>query len=159
MTPRDGTPLPAFQPDIFFLARTEGRGVVRDLTGRVVDRCTITTVGVWDHDYGALKFDEVYAYDSGLSDTLAWTFAPDAQGRMSASEATITAPVRGWSDGQDYRLRFRRRGGPRAEKLTLTYNVRFTLLEPELALKRARISLLGVPLAELTAFHRRADGV
>ncbi len=149
---------PAFQPDHFFLARTEGRGIVRDLSGRLIDRCAITTHGRWDHDYGALRFDETYVYDTdGAVDTLHWTFAPDAQGRMSASEASITAPVRGWAEGPDYRLRFKRKGGPRAGKLTLTYNARFSLMAPDLALKAAQISFLGLTVAQLTAFHRRLD--
>jgi hypothetical protein len=76
---------------------------------------------------------------------------------MSASEASVTAPVRGWTRGQDYHLRFRRRGGPRAGKLTLTYNVRFTLLEPGFAVKHARVNLFGLTVAEMTAFHRRLD--
>jgi hypothetical protein len=158
MSPQhDGTPVPAFQPDLFFLSRTEGRGLVRDLTGRLIDGCSITTLGVWDHDYGALRFDETFVYDSGLRDVLNWTFAPDAQGRMSASEANITAPVRGWAAGADYHLRFKRRGGPRAERLTLTYNVRFTLMQPDLALKVVRLSLFGLTLGEMIAFHRRID--
>jgi hypothetical protein len=157
MAPRDGGTFPsAFKPDHFFLSRTEGNGVVRDLAGRVIDRCAITTEGSWDHGHGALSFDEVYRYESGQADRLSWTFAPDAQGRMSASEATITAPVRGWTDGGDYRLRFKRRGGPRAPgNLALTYNVRFTLLEPTLALKVARVGLFGLTLGEITAIHRR----
>lgn len=158
MTPRDdGTPPAAFQPDLFFLSRTEGRGLVRDLTGRLIDRCTITTLGVWDHDYGALRFDETFVYDSGLRDVLNWTIAPDAQGRMSASEAHVTARVHGWTRGLDYHLRFKRRGGPRAERLTLTYHVRFTLMQPDLALKVVRLSLFGLTLGEMTAFHRRID--
>jgi hypothetical protein len=76
---------------------------------------------------------------------------------MSASEANITAPVRGWTAGADYHLRFKRRGGPRAERLTLTYNVRLTLMQPDVALKRVRLSLLGVTLGEMIAFHRRID--
>jgi hypothetical protein len=88
---------------------------------------------------------------------LRWTFGPDAQGRMSASEATITDPVRGWTRGADYYLRFKRRGGPRAEKLILTYHARFTQMQPDLALKVARIKLFGLTLGEMTAFHRRLD--
>lgn len=148
---------PAFQPDHFFLSRTEGRGLVRDLGGRLIDRCAITTEGAWDHDYGALHFDETFTYEDGLVDILRWTFAPDAQGRMSASEASVTAPVRGWTDGADYRLRFRHRGGPRVGRLQLTYNVRFTLMQPDLALKIVRLSLFGLTVGEMTAFHRRLD--
>lgn len=148
----------AFLPDHFFLARTEGRAIVRDFTGRLMDRCTITTLGRWDHDYGALKFDETYVYDSdGATDVLNWTFGPDAQGRMSASEAGIKDRVRGWADGLDYRLRFKRKGGPRGEKLTLTYHVRFSLMAPDLALKTAQINLFGLTLATMTAFHRRLE--
>lgn len=151
------TPRPAFQPDHFFLSRTEGRGLVRDLTGRLIDRCAISTEGAWDHAHGALRFDETFTYDDGLVDVLHWTFAPDARGRMSASEANVTAPVRGWTDGEDYRLRFKRRGGPRAGKLELTYQVRFTLMQPDLALKLVRLKLFGITLGEMTAFHRRLD--
>lgn len=150
--------LPVFVPDHFFLARTEGRGIVRDLSGRLMDACSISTEGRWDHDYGALKFDETYVYDSdGATDVLRWTFAPDTQGRMSASEAGVKDRVRGWTDGPDYRLRFKRKGGPRGEKLTLTYHVRFSLMAPDLALKTARINLLGLTVATMTAFHRRLE--
>lgn len=155
--PKAATPEPAFEPDHFFLSRTEGRGLVRDFTGRLIDRCAIATEGAWDHDYGALHFNETFTYESGEVDTLRWTFAPDAQGRMSASEASVTAAVAGWRDGADYRLRFRRRGGPRADRLTLTYNVRFTLMQPDMALKVVRLSLFGFTLGEMTAFHRRLD--
>lgn len=151
----DVTPGAPFQPDIFFLARTEGQGLVRDLTGRLIDRCVITSEGVWEHDYGALSFVETYVYESGPTDVLRWRFAPDAQGRMSASEGSITEPVRGWSSGQDYHLRFRRKGGPRSQGLTLTYNVRFTLMRPDVALKVAKITLFGVTLGRMVAIHRR----
>jgi hypothetical protein len=153
----NGTSRPVFEPDRFFLSRTTGHGVVRDLGGRLIGRCAITTLGVWDHDYGALHFDETFVYEDGRTDILNWTFAPDAQGRMSASEPSITAPVRGWADGEDYRLRFKRRGGPGTGRLVLTYDVRFTLMQPDLALKRARLKLFGVTLGEMTAFHRRLD--
>jgi hypothetical protein len=148
-------PETAFQPDHFFLSRTQGRGVVRSPTGRVLDRCAITTHGAWDHDYGALHFDETFAFDSGDVDVLHWTFAPDSRGRMSASEASVVAPVVGWTDGLDYRLRFKRRGATRVNRLQLVYDVRFTLMADDLALKVARLKLFGFTVAEMTAFHRR----
>jgi len=86
----------AFRPDHFFLTPTTGRGVVRDSFGRIIDRCDVTTRGRWDHNRGALQFDETFSYQNGRSETLSWTFGPDAQGRMTASETSVASPVRGW---------------------------------------------------------------
>ena len=144
-----------FQPDRFFLDRTRGRGVVRDFTGRLVEGCVIETHGRWDHAIGAMHFAEVFSYDDGRVDTLNWTFAPDPQGRMVASEASLAAPVVGWSEGGDYRLRFKRGDARLPVGLRLTYDVRFSLMEPDLALKVVQLRLFGLPLAAMTAFHRR----
>jgi hypothetical protein len=157
-TPPNSIDRLVFLPDHFFLSPTRGRGVVRDFTGRLIDRCTIETAGRWDHNFGALHFDEAYSYDSGRIDVLNWAFAPDAQGRMSASEATIASPVRGWSEGGDYRLRFKRHGEPPLDKVFLTFDVRFTLMEADLALKIVRLKLFGVTLGTMNAYHRRLGG-
>jgi hypothetical protein len=61
-----------------------------------------------------LRFDETYVYHISPTDALRWTFFPDAQGRVSASEASVTAPVHGWTKGLDYHLRVKRRGGQSA---------------------------------------------
>ena len=146
----------AFRPDHFFLAPTRGSGVVRDRFGRIIDRCEITTEGRWDHNHGALKFDEIFAYENGRSDTLNWTFGADPQGRLSATEASV-ASLRGWSDGQDYRLTFKRRGAAPLDKVQLLYDARFTLVEPGLAFKTVSLKLFGVTLGVMTAYHRRVD--
>jgi len=145
----------AFRPDHFFLAPTTGRGVVRDRFGRIIDRCEIATEGRWDHNYGALHFDETYSYQNGRTETLNWAFGPDAQGRMTATEASVTSPVRGWCDGEDYRLRFKRQGAPPLDKAQMLYDVRFTLMRPDMALKIAKLKLFGVTLGVMTAYHLR----
>jgi hypothetical protein len=147
-----------FQPDRFFLSETTGRGVVRDFSGRLIDRCRIDTVGRWDHQSGAMHFDEIFAYDSGRIDTLNWAFAPDAQGRMTATEISVTSPVRGWREGGDYRLRFRRAGAPPLSGVKLTFDTRFSPMEPDLVLKFVRVKLFGVPMGTMTAFHRQVSG-
>ena len=144
-----------FRPDHYFLAPTAGRGVVRDRFGRIIDRCEVTTQGRWDHSRGALQFDETFSYQNGRSETLNWTFGPDAQGRMSASEASVTSPVRGWPDGQDYCLRFKRLGAPPMDKANLLYDVRFTRLDIDTALKTVRLKLFGLTIGVMTAYHRR----
>lgn len=144
-----------FQPDRFFLNRTRGRGVVRDFAGRLIESCAIETLGRWDHALGAVHFDEIFTYDGGRVDTLNWTFAPDPQGRMVASEASLAAPVVGWNEGADYRLRFMRAEARLPAGLRVTYDVRFSLMEQDLALKIVELKLFGLPVAAMTAFHRR----
>jgi hypothetical protein len=147
---------PAFVPDRFFLARTRGRGLVRDFTGRLIDTCAIATEGRWDHAVGALRFDEVFSYDDGRVDTLSWAFSPDPQGRMVASEPSVAGLLRGWPDGADYRLRFKRADPTQPKAPKLTYDVRFSLMQPDLALKVVKLRLFGVAVATMTAFHRQA---
>ena len=65
------------------------------------------------------------------------------------------APARGWTDGDGYRLRFKRGDARLPAGLRFTYDVLFSLLEPDLALKTVRLRLFGLPIAAMTAFHRR----
>jgi hypothetical protein len=153
----DGGAALRFEPDRFFLAPTAGSGVVRDRAGRLVDRCVIDTDGRWDHDDGAMHFDETYAFASGRVEVLNWSFRPDPQGRMNGSEASITTPVRAWMNGEEYHLRFKRHGPPPLDKVQLTYDVRFTLVEPRMAMKLVDLKLLGLTLVTLTAFHRHTQ--
>jgi len=146
-----------FEPDRFFLGVTRGSGLIRDLSGRLIDRCEITTQGWWNHQLGAMHFDETFVYGTGRTDILNWTFRPDPQGRLLASEPTTAGEVRGWTDGEDYRLRFRRRGEPPLTSIYLTYDVRLSSMSPDAVLKIARLKLFGVTLGVMTAFHRRAD--
>jgi hypothetical protein len=146
-----------FEPDQFFLGSTQGSGLVRDVSGRLVDRCEITTQGWWNHQYGAMHFDETFVYETGRIDILNWTFRPDPQGRMTANEPTAAGPVRGWADGDDYRLRFRRRGDPRLASVYLTYDVRFSTMTPDTVLKVARVKLFGLTVGMMTGFHRRLE--
>jgi hypothetical protein len=150
-------PSAPFQPDQFFLSRTDGAGVVRDFSGRLLRRCVISTVGRWDHQYGAMHFDETFAFDDGHLDTLNWTFSHDAQGRLVATEPSVTTKVRGWTEGPDYRLRFKRPGEPPLSGFDVTYDVRFTALEPTVVLKVTRLKLFGVTLGALTAYHRQIE--
>jgi hypothetical protein len=147
-----------FEPDRFFLGSTRGSGLVRDVTGRLIDRCEISTRGWWDQQQGAMHFDETFVYEAGRTDILNWTFRPDPQGRMVATEPTTDGQIHGWTDGEDYRLRFRRRGEPPLASVYLTHDVRFSVMTPDAVLKVARVKLLGMTLGVMTAFHRRLDG-
>ncbi len=144
-----------FAPESFFLGRTEGAGVVRDTFGRITRRCSIFTEGLASQ--GALRFDETFTYDDGEVDVWRWVMQPGREGRYVAAEAKAGVGITGELRGGDYVLAFRRPVGRAAGVLAPHFNTRFTQLAPDLALKRADVSLYGLPLGSLSAVHRRVD--
>jgi hypothetical protein len=145
----------SFAPESFFLGRTEGAGVVRDPFGRVTRRCRIATEGAYSAAQGALRFNETFTYDDGEIDVWRWVMQAGREGRYVAAEAKAGVGIAGELRGGDYVLAFRRPVGRAAGALSPHFRSRFTLLAPDLALKRADVSLFGLPLACLTAVHRR----
>jgi hypothetical protein len=145
----------AFAPEAFFIGRTEGSGVVRDPFGRIVRRCRIVTTGEFSAAQQALRFDETFAYDDGEIDTWRWVMQPGRDGRYIAAEAKAGSGLVGERQGDDYVISFRRPAGRAQGALSPHFRSRFTLLSPDTALKRADLSLLGVPMGSLSAIHRR----
>lgn len=145
----------AFSPEAFFIGRTEGAGVVRDAFGRIVRRCRITTTGAFSAAQQALRFDETFAYDDGEIDTWKWVMQAGRDGRYVAAEARAGSGLVGERQGDDYVIGFRRPSGRAKGALAPHYRTRFTLLSPEIALKRADVSVLGLPMGSLSAIHRR----
>jgi Protein of unknown function (DUF3833) len=145
----------AFAPEMFFLGRTEGAGVQRDPFGRIVRRCRIVTNGAFSPAQQALRFDETFAYDDGEIDTWRWVMQAGRDGRYVAAEAKAGSGLVGERQGDDYVISFRRPVGRAKGPLSPHYRSRFTLLAPDTALKRADVSLLGVPIGSLHAIHRR----
>jgi hypothetical protein len=144
-----------FRPEVFFLGRTEGSGVVCDPFGRVARRCAIVTSGAPHAAYGAIHFDETFTYDDGEVDVWRWAITCGADGQYVAAEAAAGTGIAGQRQGDDYVFSFRRPVG-RARGLTApTFTTRLTLLAPDLALKAVRVSLFGAPVASMTAIHRR----
>jgi hypothetical protein len=144
-----------FEPEAFFLGRTEGAGVVRDPFGRITRRCHVATEGSYSAAQGALRFDEIFTYDDGEVDVWRWVMRAGREGRYVAAEAKAGVGITGELRGGDYVLAFRRPVGRAAGLLAPRFLSRFTLLAPGLALKRADVSLFGVPLGCLSAVHRR----
>ncbi len=143
-----------FRPEVFFLGRTEGWGVARGPTGRIQRRCRIVTDGRLDEAYQAIHFDEVFSWEDGFTDEWRWAMTRGLNGAYVAAEALAGAGIQGRYDGGDYLLSFKRplkaEGGPRPRFMT-----RFTPISAEVALKTVRITLFGVPVASLSAFHKR----
>jgi uncharacterized protein DUF3833 len=146
-----------FRPEVFFLGRTEGAGVVRDPLGRVIRSCRITTKGALIQGRDAIRLEEEFVYDDGEVDLWRWAMSPGRDGRYVAAEARAGAGLTGERRGSEYYLTFRRPMGRAKGPFSPRFTTRFTLLSPELAVKRANISLLGAPLGSLTAVHRRTE--
>ncbi|HWA59872.1 MAG TPA: DUF3833 family protein [Caulobacteraceae bacterium] len=146
-----------FRPETFFLGRTVGGGVVRDPFERIVRRCRIETAGEFNATRQAIEFDEVFTYDDGEIDVWRWVMTAGLNGRYVAAEAKAGAGITGQQQGDDYVLSFRRPMGPAKGLMAPRFSTRFTLLEPDVALKVAKVSLLGLPLGVMTATHQRAD--
>ena len=145
----------AFRPEVFFLGRTEGSGVVRDPFGRVVRRCAVATEGAFSPAYGAIEFDETFAYDDGEVDVWRWAMTAGNDGRYVAAEALAGSGIVGERQGGDYLLSFRRPVGRAKGWLSPRFSTRFTLLTPDLALKHSSVSIAAIPVGVLTAVHRR----
>lgn len=144
-----------FRPETFFLGRTEGGGVIRDPLGRIVRRCRITTDGSFSASQGALRFDEVFTYDDGEVDVWRWVMQAARDGRYVAAEAKAGGGIAGERRGADYVLSFRRPMARARGAFSPHYRTCFTLLTPDMALKRAEATLFAAPLGVLTAVHRR----
>ena len=145
-----------FRPEQFFLGRTRGWGLVRSLDGKQA-RCEVTTEGRLDDTYQSLHFDETFLFDDGRVDEWRWAMTRGRDGRYVAAEHLAGAGIVGRHEKGDYVLAFRRPLRPEGGFPTPGYRTSFTLLSPRVALKRVRVSLLGLPIAEMTAFHERVD--
>ncbi len=144
-----------FRPEIFFVGRTEGSGIVRDAFGRAVRRCVIVTVGSRQASYGALKMEETFTYDDGEVDVWRWVVTAGGDGRYMASEQNAGSGIVAHREGDDYVLNFNRPAAKGPRWLAPHYATRFSLLSPDIALKAVKVSLLGAPLGVMTGIHRR----
>lgn len=145
-----------FRPEQFFLGRTRGWGVVR-LIGGAQDRCEVVTEGRLDEAYESLHFDETFTFGDGRVEEWRWAMTRGRDGRYVAAEHLAGAGIVGRHVKGDYLLSFRRPLRPEGGFPTPRYRTSFTLVNPRLALKRVKVSLLGLPVAQMTAFHERVD--
>jgi hypothetical protein len=147
-----------FRPEVFFLGRTEGAGVVRNPLGAVVRRCAIVTEGSLHEAYDAIHFDETFTYEDGEIDVWRWAMTCSGGDEYLAAEAKAGSRIVGRRAGDDYVLSFQREAGRAKGALAPRFFTRFTLLSPDVALKSAKVSILGVPVGLMTAVHRRVGG-
>jgi hypothetical protein len=141
-----------FRPEVFFLGRTEGAGVDRDLLGRTRRWCTIVTEGVLRASMSAICVDEVMTYDDGEVQNWRWVLGDAGDGRYLVAEARAGSGhmVERREDG-DFVISFRRT----RDWLSHRHLTRYTMLDEQLSMESTTVSLLGVPQTLFTAVRRR----
>lgn len=146
-----------FRPETFFVGRTEGWAEARALLGGPSRRARVITEGHLEGAYNALHFTETFEWENGPADIWRWVMTRGLDGRYVATEALAGAGIVGRHEGGDYLLEFSRPLAANNRLIRGGYATRFSMLGPRVALKRVRLSLLGVPLAVLIGEHHRRD--
>jgi hypothetical protein len=134
---------------VFFLGRTEGAGVDRDLLGRTLRRCTIRTEGT---SMSAICVEEVMTYDDGEVQNWRWVLGEAGDGRYLVAEARAGSGhmVERRGDG-DFVVSFRRT----RHWISRRHMTRYTMLDDSLSLESTTVSFLGIPQLVFTAIRRR----
>jgi len=141
-----------FRPEVFFLGRTEGSGIDRDLLGRTTRRCTICTEGVMRTSMSAICVDEVITYDDGEVQRWRWVLSGAGDGRYLVAEAQAGSGhmVERRGDG-DFVVSFRRT----RDWISQRHMTRYTMLDEFVSLESTTVSFLGIPRTMFTAIRRR----
>ncbi len=141
-----------FRPEVFFLGRTGGEGLDRDVFGRTLRRCTINALGEPHPAIAAIRVNETLTYDDGEVQNWRWVLSRAGGRRYVVAEAQAgsghLAETR--PDG-DFLISFRRTRGWLSER----HVTRYAVLTDELALETTRVSFLGAPRLMFTAIRRR----
>lgn len=144
-----------FRPETFFLGRTEGTGIIRNVLGAIIWRVAVRTEGTPHPTYPAIDMKQVFTFDDGDVQIWRWTIQPTADSRYLIAESQAGPGIVGRRAGSDFLLEFNR---PTAWAPPITrphFSARFTALAEDVALETVRIGLLGAPLARLTTIHRK----
>jgi hypothetical protein len=144
-----------FRLETVFVGRTTGAGVLRDGFGHITGRFNVDTIGVRDEAYGAIILEETFAYEDGAVEAMRWVVTAAGPQRYVLAEAQAGSGIVAHSHAGEVVFAYRRPFGAARGPATPRFAVRMTLLSPETVLKEVRVSVLGVPVASVTAVHRR----
>jgi hypothetical protein len=141
-----------FRPEVFFLGRTDGEGIDRNIFGRTIRRCTIHALGKPHPAIQAICVNEVLTYDDGEVQDWRWMLSYASGGRYVVAEVQAgSGHVAEHRVDGDFQVSFRRTRGWMAQR----HVTRYALLTDTVALEHTRVSLLGAPLLLFTAVRRR----
>jgi hypothetical protein len=137
---------------MFFLGRSDGVGIDRDMFGRTIRRCTIRAEGAPHATISAICVNEILTYDDGEIQNWRWVLSRSADGRYVVAEAQAGSGhvVERRADG-DFVVSFLRTRGMFSQR----HVTRYAMLTTNVALETTNVSFLGVPQLMFTAVRRR----
>ena len=130
-------------------------GVIYGPAGRVAARFTARMQGVWQGEEGRLN--ERFLYDSGTSQSRAWTLRLSGDGRIEAEAPDVIGTGRGWQSGPAVCLCYRIRLPEASGGHVLSVIDWMYLTENGTIINRSQFRKFGVKVAELVATMRPED--
>jgi len=144
-----------FRPDVFFEGDWRAWGLVKDLSGRVVDRFEVRGVGHVERLARVFEVEEHYTFSSGREDTLTWRLSTDDLGAFSGVEVASGARGQGRQDGQGYEWRFVRKTPTALGARRVSLRAQYHQLTDEDALCMTTLHWAGLRIATLSSLYRR----
>ena len=147
---------PTLRPERFFVGQTSGFGLVRNPFGKVMRRYAVTTRGSSGNAYGALQVDQTLYFDNGEIEAFNWLITEAVGDRYVFAEPRLGTGLFAELRDQDFVYAFRTRLPPpwTRLRLPLRFAGRMSLVAQETVISNIWVSMLGIPFATFTAFHR-----
>ena len=144
-----------FRPDVFFEGAWRAWGLVKDLTGQVVERFEVRGEGQVRSLARVFEIEERYVFSSGREDALTWRLSTDDLGVFSGVEVASGARGQGRQDGQGYEWRFVRKTPTALGARRVSLRAQYHQLTDEDALCMTTLHWAGLRIATLSSLYRR----
>jgi hypothetical protein len=141
----------------FFEGSTQGWGVMQSRFGAFQSQFRIEATGRWDDASQTLRLTEIYTFDDGHVDRLEWTIRKREAGRYEGREPRIDGTAQGEQAGNAFHWTYSRRVPAKdGSESTSGFDDWFWLQDEKTLIARASVTKLGVEVATLSVFYRKA---
>ncbi len=147
---------PRLLPEEFLVGRLEGWGIIESALGNLQKRCTISAEGTLDATSGVVSFSEIWRFDDGHTDRIAWQIRKIGEGRYAGREPSVANEAEGEQAGFAFRWRYTR-DTPQGDgsSLTLNFDDWFYRIDERVCIVRGSAGRLGLPFLSVFVTYRR----
>lgn len=147
---------PQFVLEAFFSGALQGWGVTVKRMGGLQNRFTIKAEGRWDASANTLSLKEIYSFDDGHQDVLAWTIIKRGDTSYEGRERLIDGTADGQQSGNAFRWKYTRDvPSPDGSKTRFGFDDWFYLHDADHMTAHASLTRFGIEFATLQAFYQR----